>query len=76
MIKKAILHSLIIILSVFMIALVYNCKNSIEDSDYFNPNVLEKLSKDHFIGVLKIIYLKERYVNTGMITNSHFANYT
>ena len=80
MLKKAILHSLIIILSGFMIALVYNCKNSIEDSNYFNPNVLAThYNGEQFVGSTTCMechseiyttHLETAHFNTSAIADS------
>ncbi len=79
--KNAILNSLLLIISVFMIAIVYNCKYSIEESDYFKPQVLAThFNGEQFVGSTtcmechKDIYsthLKTAHYNTSAIADSN-----
>jgi len=62
--KKIIVNGLIFILSMFILAIVYKCKNSTPESDYSNPNVLAT----HFNG--------GRFVGSATCMECHSDIYT
>ena len=77
--KKIIVNALIFILSMFLLAIVYKCKNSTAESDYFNPNVLAThFNGEHFVGSATCMechsdiytsHLETAHFNTSAIAN-------
>ncbi len=62
--KKIIINGSIFILTLFVLVIVYKCKNPTRESDYFNPNVLAT----HFNG--------ERFVGSTTCMECHADIYT